>query len=63
MMGHGDPKMRRLTTAEWIKTCFGWEPPARKRECMFRSVFPCNGHCRMYRRCLVAERARADDAA
>jgi hypothetical protein len=53
--------MRRMSVGEWVRFCFGLSPPARARQCMFRSVFPCNGHCRMYRKCLVAERVRADD--
>lgn len=60
--GHGDPAMYRLPFGEWIRKAFGLEPPKYARMCMFRSRFPCNGHCWMEHRCMVAERVRESDA-
>jgi hypothetical protein len=62
--GHGDPDVYRMTVAERFRHCYGLELPTRKRQCLYGSPFPCNGHCAMQlpRMCLQAELVRQEEA-
>ena len=45
---------------EKLMEVFGWDIPARRRQCYVRNPFPCNARCQLTGECAEAAEARRE---